>query len=137
MSIDIKHIHAKASDRVPRPFDPTGGLGVGKGWRKPFEVIAWVISHRTDEEFAEWEPRFDRAFKEFNVWIGKLKCDPERNDDRRFIDPEFDDVMRKMWRAIMESALNRNPVDGSRKLDIAETLLEICNKLGYIPKGAK
>jgi hypothetical protein len=118
------------------PFDPTGGLGLGKGWRGPFEVIARLIGHRTDEEFAEWEPRFDRAYKDFNAWIRRLKCDPDRNGGRRFIDPEFGAVMHHLWAALSGSNLTHNPVMGSRKLDIANRIMGLCGKLGYVPRGA-
>jgi len=130
----------KMKDAPPQWF---ASLGKGKPWRKSWFVLMGLVQAQTDQQFAELEPRFNRAYRDFGAWMAKLKQDPRQHEAgpdsaRYFRDDEFTVAFKILMRYVGESRLfdssTRPYQPTTRQHEIGQLISDLHARVMHFPK---
>jgi hypothetical protein len=101
------------------------------GWHKSWRVLMDLANHKTEEQFADLEARFERNYREYCAWANRFKRDPRTRAtgdglEVLFRSPEFADAFEQLIRTCEHGRLfcseEANDRNDARKQQIRKIL---------------
>jgi hypothetical protein len=141
--IQNRHEKPSGGDQAIEAKRSPGRDLVGKGnvpykpWLASATVLLRTLSAQTLAEF-DWHAKgFNKAFREFNDHLIKMRQNPDQHDGQRFRDPDLQSIVVQLTQAALGTQYGDGFADRDgfqRRATIGGKIQTLIAKMAWVPK---